>query len=168
MNREALHVLDLVIKPVLKLTGMDNHNGLILTCYTGETETHYDALRQVLNSGNYGEAYGWFGMQQNAYEQCVSYLNRRDNKDLRGRILSACYLEMFPPLEALIWNVRLAACMARVQYWQNEEPIPSDLEGMARYYLKYYNRGGKGSIEKFMNDCKNLLPAEVLKSGKDS
>jgi hypothetical protein len=166
MNREAMHVLDLVIKPVLKVTGMDNHNGMILTCYTGETETHYDALRQVLQSGNYGEAYGWWGMQENAYNQCVKYLNRTDNQNLKKSILAACYLDMMPPLETLIWNVRFACCMARVQYWQEEEPIPDDLEGMAHYYLKYYNRGGKGNVQKFMDDCKDLLPLEVTNIGK--
>lgn len=156
MMREAVQVHQLVVVPTLSLIGLSSTAGDRLTTYTGQTESQYDALRQVLQSGNYGEGYGWWQMQENAYKQCVSYLNR--NANLKRRILSACYLDVFPDVTALIWNIRLACCMARIQYWQEPEPLPAynDLEGLGRYYVKYYNRGGKATIDKFMRDCSGI------------
>lgn len=157
MNREAKHILELVIKPVLPLVGMDSESAQLLMVYTGEVESGYDNLRQVLPSGNYGPAYGFWQMQENAYVQCVKYLGR--NLNLKNRILSACYFDVLPPFESLIWNVRFAMLMARVQYWQVEAPLPKpdDLEGLGAYYLKYYNRGGAGSVKRFVEVCRGLL-----------
>ena len=156
MIREAKQVHDLVVEPTMQLIGLSSISGNRLTTYTGQTESQYDALRQVLKSGNYGAGFGWWQMQENAYKQCVSYLNR--NINLKKRILAACYLDVFPDVDALVWNIRLACCMARIQYWQEEEPLPGfdDLEGLAAYYVKYYNRGGKASIDKFVRDCAGI------------
>lgn len=164
MDREAKQILELIIKPTLKLIGMTSPSALILMTYTGQTESGYDALRQVLPSGNYGPAYGWWQMQENAYNQVISYLNRRDNERIKRSILAACYLDILPPFETLIWNVRFACCAARVQYWQNTEPLPrpDDFDALADYYLKYYNRGGKGTLEKFKKDCKDLIPISMV------
>lgn len=159
MNREAKHVLQLVVKPVLTLIGKGGQAANLLITYTGESETHYDALRQVLPSGNYGPAYGWWGMQENAYNQGIKWLNRSENAILKKSILASCFLDMIPPFETLIWNIRFAACMARVQYLQEAEPMPlaNDLEGMGRYYVKYYNRGGAANLAKFLTDNKDLV-----------
>ena len=42
--------------------------------------------------------------------------------------------------------------MARLKYWRYPSPIPDpdDLEGLGHYWLKVYNAGGKGTIEKWM------------------
>lgn len=158
MNREAQHVYDLIIKPLLPLIGLDSPSARLLMVCTGQVETAYDNLRQVLPSGNYGEGYGWWSQQKNSYDQCIKYLNKEAK--LKESILAACYLTILPlNHEALIWNVRLACCMARIQYWQFPEPLPKvdDLEGLGRYWVKYYNRGGKASTERFISECKDLI-----------
>lgn len=159
MNREAQHVLDLIIKPLLPLLGMDSESARLLMVYTGEVETSYDYLRQVLESGNYGPAIGWWQMEEATFNSLLKYLNKEP--DIRRRVLSACYLDIMPPYESMTWNLRFACAMARVNYWQYTEklPQPNDLEGLAKYWLKYYNGNGqgKGTVERFMSICKNLV-----------
>lgn len=159
MNREAKHVLDLVIAPVLKIIGLDSLAARTLMVCTGQVETAYDNLRQVLPSGNYGEGYGWWSQQENSYNQCVKFLSK--NPMLKQKILTACYIDILPNHEAIIWNLRLACCMARIHYWQFPEKLPeaTDLRGLAQYWLRYYNAGGKGSMERFIEECKDLVPA---------
>lgn len=157
MNRESQQVLDLIIKPLLGLIGMDSESAQLLMVYTGAVESGYDNLKQVLQSGNYGAGNGWWQMEEATYNSLVKYLN--SNSDIRRRILAACYLDVMPPFECMIWNQRFACAMARIKYWPFAEPLPKpdDLEGMARYWLKYYNGGGKGTTERFIEVCKNLV-----------
>jgi hypothetical protein len=159
MNREAQHVYDLIVKPVLPLIGLDSLSARMLLVCTGQVETAYDNLRQVLPSGNYGEGHGWWSQQQNSYTQCLKYLNK--NTYLKDRILAACFLETMPDINALVWNVRFALCMARIHYWQFKEPLPKadDLEALGRYWLRYYNGNGqgKGTLERFIAECKELI-----------
>ena len=55
-------------------------------------------------------------------------------------------------------NDLLAICMARVHYLRVSEAIPSDVEGMARYWKKYYNTPlGKGTVEEFISNYKKLV-----------
>jgi hypothetical protein len=57
--------------------------------------------------------------------------------------------------EDLVRNDKLAICMCRVKYFQVKEGLPSDLEGWARYWKKYYNTPlGKGTEEDFIRDYK--------------
>ncbi len=55
--------------------------------------------------------------------------------------------------ELLEINLAFAICMARIKYYRVPKPLPKfdDLEGQAEYWLKYYNAGGKGTIQKFIN-----------------
>lgn len=156
MNREAKHVLDLIITPTLALTGMGGGAADRLMVLTGEVETGYDNLRQVLANGHYGEGYGWWSMQNNAFTTNVKWLSK--NPMYRQNILTACYLETMPDINAIIWNVRFALCIARVQYWINPEPLPkaNDIQGLGQYWLKYYNRGGKGTLQRFQEAADRL------------
>ena len=43
-----------------------------------------------------------------------------------------------------------ACAMARIHYLRNPDPIPDTLEGQAKYWLKAYNRGGKGTVEHYL------------------
>ncbi|MCK5606043.1 hypothetical protein KAR91_29360, partial [Candidatus Pacearchaeota archaeon] len=48
-------------------------------------------------------------------------------------------------------NIPLQIALCRMKYRPVPHPIPSasDVEGQANYWLKYYNAGGKGEVEKF-------------------
>ena len=160
MVREPQQVLDLIIRPVSPLVGMGKPElvevGEFFLTYVGAVESSFDNLRQVLQSGNYGPGHGWWQMEPDTFDDNVNKLN--GFPDLRKRILAACYLDIMPPKDVLIWNIRFAYCMARFHFWRYQEPLPKkdDIEGMARYWLKYYNRGGKGTVERFVNVAKAL------------
>jgi hypothetical protein len=153
LNIEAKQVLELIVRPTLKAVCMHSVSAERLLVYTGVVESDFDFLKQ--NPG--GPALGWWQMEPIAYKQNCSYLKRHPN--MYRRALATCFLEILPPFETLIWNLRLACIMARIQYWQREEPLPSedDLEGMANYYVKYYNCGGAATVEGFMKKCKGLF-----------
>ena len=158
MIREAQQIMDLIIRPLTPLLGMGGENGEYLMCYVGAVESSYDNLRQVLDSGNYGLGHGWWQMEPDTFNDNKKYLNTMP--DLRKRILAACYLDILPPMDVMIWNIRFAYAMARFQFWRHKEPLPDkdDLEGLARYWIKYYNGNGlgKGTVERFVTVAKSL------------
>ncbi len=52
----------------------------------------------------------------------------------------------------LCWNDWLGCAVARLLYWSIAEPLPAagDWPALAAYWKAYYNRGGKGTPEKFL------------------
>lgn len=158
MDREAQQILDLVIRPTLSIIGLDSLSARALITYTGQVETGYDALRQHLSSGNYGAGHSWWQIEEPTFHDVVNYINNSKKQELKRRILFACNLQSIPPFETVIWNVRFACCIARVKYLPIREALPKldDLKGMAMYWCKYYNGGGKGTVDRFMNVCKDL------------
>lgn len=100
-----------------------------------------------------GPALGVFQMEPATFEDIVNnYLYYKRN--LYVRILSVCKLNYFEA-EEMIDNVKFATCMARVHYLRVHESIPSDLDGWARYWKKYYNTiKGKGTEEEFKENFK--------------
>lgn len=137
---------------------MGAEDGEFLLCYTGATESGFDSLRQILPSGNYGIAHSWWQMEPDTFTDCVNQLEYFP--ELRDRILKACLLDRMPTIDVMIWNIRFAACMARFRYFRHKEKLPKkdDLEGLASYWIRYYNGNGegKGSIERFVNVAKSL------------
>lgn len=55
-----------------------------------------------------------------------------------------------PNLYALENNLTYQILMARFRYLWVKGAIPRDLDKMAEYWLKGYNAGGKGTVEKFL------------------
>lgn len=63
--------------------------------------------------------------------------------------------------EDLVNNDKLAICMCRVKYYQVKEAIPTNLEGFAKFWKKYYNTPlGKGTEEEFIQDYKQYSISE--------
>lgn len=156
MNREALHVHDLIVKPTLAGLGLGGDTAeRFITCI-GEYESKYDNLRQVLTSGNYGAAWGWWQCEKPTFDDDVRYL-LDERYELLPKLLQICGVKELPPITAMTWNLRFAAAMCRIHFLRFKEPIPSDLEGMARYYKKYYNGDGKGTVDGFIRDCKDIF-----------
>lgn len=153
MNIEAKQVLDLIVRPTLKLISMHSVSAERLLIYTGVVESDFDFLKQAPG----GPALGWWQMEPIAFKQNVIYLSR--NPTIYRTVLATCFLDIMPPFETIIWNLRLACIMARVQYWQHEEPLPheDDLEGLGRYYIKYYNCGGAATMKGFIEKCEKLF-----------
>lgn len=82
--------------------------------------------------------------------------------------LKDTYKKKYPILETTIfemleWDLRLAILMARLRYRVVREalPDPQDLEGLGKYWKKYYNTPlGKGTVEEFLRNYARyvLLP----------
>ena len=54
--------------------------------------------------------------------------------------------------EQLVYDLKFATILCRVFYWRFEEPLPhhNDVEGLAKYWKKYYNTQlGSGTEEEF-------------------
>tara|TARA_X000001388_G_scaffold61966_1_gene47670 strand:- start:1094 stop:1585 length:492 start_codon:yes stop_codon:yes gene_type:complete len=47
-------------------------------------------------------------------------------------------------------NIRAGIVHARILYWRAPAKLPKELEDQAEYWVKYYNRGGKGTFLKYM------------------
>jgi hypothetical protein len=52
----------------------------------------------------------------------------------------------------LTGNIWYATAMCRMQYYRFSEPLPdaNDIYGQANYWMRHYNKGGKGTVEKFV------------------
>lgn len=155
MKIDAQQIMDTIIRPATTIIGLPGYDGDFLVAYTGAVESGYSTLKQ-----DHGPALGFWQMEPASYDDNVRYLNMAKNSDLKKRLLAACYLDIFPAADALVWNLRLASTMCRVQYHRRPEPLPNydDLEGMAKYWLKFYNGDGlgKGTIDRFVDVCKGL------------
>ena len=82
-------------------------------------------------------------------------------KGLWYSVVEACeldekYKENIPTVEEckrlLTINIPFAICMARLVYRRAPARLPksNDVEAQAKYWVKYYNAGGKGTEEKFL------------------
>ena len=63
------------------------------------------------------------------------YFRDRLKEDIR----LACGVDKFDE-DALEYNMAFNILMARLKYWRSPGPLPSDLEGMAKYHEKYYTQ----------------------------
>lgn len=73
-----------------------------------------------------------------------NYLYFRDR--LREDIRIACYVSRYDE-EALEYNVAFNLFMARLKYWRVPQPLPTDIQEMAEFHVKYYNGGGAATVE---------------------
>lgn len=147
MDSQAFRI-DLV-RPALKVTNLWSMNSEAIILGTALVESNLDAVKQIGG----GPALSFMQIEPATYIDVLRYLNRGDNKLLKERILTACYLDTFPEPDALTWNIRLAILIARVKYWMVPEPLPyfGDVEGMGRYWKRYYNtEQGAGTIADFV------------------
>ena len=98
-----------------------------------------------------GPALGIFQMEPNTYwDICINYLEYKP--ELYNAIKKACG-QM--DVNHLIWNIKLAICMARVHYLRVPEALPTDLSGYAKYWKRYYNTYlGAGTEEEFIHNYK--------------
>lgn len=109
-----------------------------------------------------GPAVGLFQVEPTTfYDYWDGYLT--DHQDLRDRVLEQngiAHSSLFdgrPDPNLCIWNARFAAMMCRIHYLRIRAPLPEhgDIEGLARYYKKYYNTiYGKATEEEFIENYK--------------
>ena len=141
------------ITSVLKELNLYSGDAVNLLMGTAAQESHLGKYRKQLGGG---PALGIFQMEPATFNDIVNnYL--RYKPELASRIERVARISRFKA-EDIENNDLLAICMARVHYLRVKEAIPSDLEGWARYWKRYYNTPlGKGTEEEFIANYKRLV-----------
>ena len=142
-----------LITSVLKELNLYSGDSVNLLMGTAAQESHLGKYRKQLGGG---PALGIFQMEPATFNDIVNnYL--RYKPELASRIERVARISRFKA-EDIENNDLLAICMARVHYLRVKEAIPSDLEGWARYWKRYYNTPlGKGTEEEFIANYKRLV-----------
>lgn len=139
---------DFILRPTLEMIGLYSKSAEVLILGTGLVESGFNYIKQIGTIRNGG--FGFFQCENATYLDIVRYL--KVNKKLGDRITAACNIDYFPPtVEPVIWNLRLAVCICRADFFQVTKPLPSenDAMGLAQYHKKYYNSlKGKTDINK--------------------
>lgn len=106
-------------------------NAVNLVLGTAMAESRLSYIRQ-LN----GPALGFFQMEPNTFNDIkVNFLAYRNPLLNRIKVFVGC--DLVP--EALIWNLRLAIIMCRLQYLRAAGSLPTDAASMAAYHKCNYN-----------------------------
>lgn len=150
MDRVTLKAL---ITSVLKELNLHSDNAVKLLMGTAAQESHLGKYRKQLGGG---PAIGIFQMEPATFNDIVNnYLRYKPALAARiERVARVCRFKA----EDIENNDLLAICMARVHYLRASEAIPPDVEGMARYWKRYYNTPlGKGTVEEFIANYRRLV-----------
>ena len=120
---------------------------------TGKVESGYKYIRQIK-----GPARGLFQCESwVAVDICKNYLAYR--KSLMRKVADATKVKLsyfVEPKEEdwsyiLETNIAAQIAMCRLHYRRIPKPLPSSLEGQAKYWKKYYNSmAGRGTVEDFL------------------
>jgi hypothetical protein len=149
-----------LIKKVLKDASLYSSQAAELVYHTGCVESNYGAIKQYPK----GPATSFWQCEPfTACDIWKNYLVYRSS--LRAKVVSACqiperYLEELPTQEEceelLHANLAFAILMARLVYRRIPKALPKvgDLNAQAKYWVKYYNAGGKGTVDKFLSAVK--------------
>lgn len=139
-------IRDSVIIPALTAIGHVEPSAVRLVLGTGLVESNYQFLMQQ----NGGPALSYWQIEP------VTANSLWDNfLPSHPEVLSGLESLMTSAdrIVQLVTNDGYAAAMCRIKYLSIPSPLPhvDDLEGMADYWVRYYNAGGSGTVERFMN-----------------
>tara|TARA_R110000744_G_scaffold339876_1_gene444985 strand:+ start:2665 stop:3276 length:612 start_codon:yes stop_codon:yes gene_type:complete len=144
-----------IIDNTLHRISMYSPEASIMVFNTGLVESGYKALMQYPSK----IARSYFQVEPNtAYDIFENYLKFR--KAIWYDVIDSCelnekYKQAMPSREEcrelLTTNISFSICMTRLVYRRVPIKLPKkdDYDGQAYYWLKHYNAGGKGSIDKF-------------------
>ena len=142
-----------LIDRVLKKMDLHSPEASDLVYKTGKVESGYKYIRQIK-----GPARGLFQCESwVAVDICKNYLAYR--KSLMRKVADATKVKLsyfVDPKEEdwsyiLETNIAAQIAMCRLHYRRIPKPLPSSLEGQAKYWKKYYNSmAGRGTVEDFL------------------
>ncbi|MDB4312143.1 hypothetical protein N9937_01805 [bacterium] len=154
------HLRELIIKPVLKMMELYSPAAVNLVLGTACVESDCGKYLKQLDGG---PALGIYQMEQVTHRSLwVDVLEYNDHlADLINDYLVSSFYDyedeetenIDSTFKELSGNMYYATAMCRLQYMRFEEPLPhpNDIEGLAKYWKKYYNtEAGKGTIEDFI------------------
>ena len=151
------HIIKYVIRPTLEHLGMYSEAAENLLIGTAMHESELEALHQ-----KHGPAIGLWQMEPTThYDLWEIYIDGRHNiKSLVRQLAGAKYIGMRLDPDEMHGNLNYACAMARITYYRHSEPLPDkdDIEGLGRYYKKYFNSElGKATPQDFVNAYNKVI-----------
>ena len=139
--------LKLMIEDTLEQTGLYSDDAVNLLLGTCAQESSMGKYRRQIGGG---PALGIFQIEPRTFKDIRDrYL--RFKPELLEKILKVSQLKDLSDPEELVYNDRLSICIARVYYLRLKSSIPSDINGWAAYWKRWYNTPrGKGTEEEFI------------------
>lgn len=153
MSIDVNQLRDYVIVPALTAVGMWSPAAVKLLLATSAQETNLGSFIVQSNIGLRG-GLGIYQLEKNAFQDIWDRTVDK-NIALKSKIKLYCGYEGRPFAERIITDLALATIMTRLFYYQINSPLPNveDIEGMARYWKKWYNTEyGSGTIEQFIEN----------------
>lgn len=100
-----------------------------------------------------GPGKGFWSIEDATHDDVWRYLDRPDNAELARIVKSLARSKNGrPPHTELINNPLYSCAIARIKYWMIPIPMPTDLEGLAGYWDKYFNANDNyGTVEEFLD-----------------
>lgn len=146
---------DSVLHPSLNALGLYSPEAEQLLIATGAHESKGGTYLVQIG----GPAMGFYQMEDATYHDIFdNYL--KYNGHLRDHVQAACGFSVIPPSTELIWNLKYATIMARLDYLRHPDELPKvgDLDGVWNIYKKIYN-SSKGDAQKdeFLRDYHNYI-----------
>lgn len=150
-----------IVVPALRYIWMYSPSAVNILLGTAAQESQFTYLHQLED----GPALSLYQIEpftaNDIYDNYLKY-----HPQIRDRIntlagLSSMDKPMPEYMKAmLISNLRYSTGIARCQYYRRKEPLPdeNDIEGMARYWKKYFNTHlGKGTEQEFITNYKEFV-----------
>lgn len=148
--------------------GMDSNDAVSLVLRTGIVESYFHYTRQRKKGGAIGVARGFYQIEPWVARSVINdYLKYRPSILADIERVCMCDLSMLDddtPEEMdamdlqLQGNIPLQIAICRMKYRPVPHPIPpaNDVYAQAKYWLKFYNAGGKGVAEEFVEKVMSM------------
>ena len=144
-----------LITETLEEIGMNSTAAVNLLMGTAAQESHLGTyIRQVK-----GPALGVFQMEPFTNDDIWNNYLLYKSDNFKQKIFDACKSDQLFN-ETLVFNLKYAIIMARLHYRRVREALPKHdgVEGLARYWKKYYNTElGKGTVEEFIKNYNRFV-----------
>jgi hypothetical protein len=160
----AAHLREFIVQPTLKHLADYTSNPRIAIPAAEElvmgTIAHESLCGRYLRQHPTGPGRGVGQMELATYEDMwTNYLRTRPVLADAVRSLAAVSSIRggVPDFSQVIGNLPFAVAMIRIRYLPAPPPIPATLEGQADYHVRFYNRGGAATVDKYLRDYRRFI-----------
>lgn len=159
---EVSYLINTIIKPTTAELGMPDATNLLLDTFAQESQ-----LGKYLVQIGGGPALGLGQIEPATNSLVLTWAmdNKPDIYDtlktIRGRTQSVPGMRVCDDINlvALQYNHCYNCAIARCLYYSIQEPLPdpNDVVALGQYWKSYYNRGGKGTVDEFVQSYNTLV-----------
>lgn len=141
-----------IVRPVLKQYNLWSLAAENLLMGTAAQESHCGKWIKQMEGG---PARGIYQMEPRTYLDIIQKVVPKYE-----HIIGMAVSDFCPNPDVLIYDVRIATLMCRLQYVRFKEKLPAhhDLPKLARHWKQYYNTvAGKGTVNDFLGNYNQIL-----------